>query len=460
MQPVFAAMPGKKMESTSMALRRGLGLLVLGLALTSTAALAQAPSRGRSHIPIPTPQGGADFEKLFEERLREMDVRGKDLEKFRELLSQPKVRDLLRDPAIQKKIEELAKREEIQPRIAEQFKKLGEGMDPDKAPIPLTPEEIEQFTRIFKKVLTDGKLPDMGSIDGSEPKPALPKPEPFDPRIIPGSKWGPLTQPADGDDAARQEETRQRLLEWSKRFESLAARMEESPALQQALRDLSRAALDLRNSGDSTAPPIDQQLADLSRWTRDTGGWLQDSWGSLKKLDLPPMPKVRWPATSMPEVKSLPSMPSVGLPHGFTSVPAPSAAGSRTGLVLVCLVLLSVIGWKVLRLVAARRGQPGGADWQLGPWPMDPGQIATRADLVRTFEYLSLLCCGYEARTWNHLQIASQLGGDAAERRRAAVELAALYEQARYAPENEALTAEKLAAARRDLCFLAGIAAV
>jgi hypothetical protein len=444
-----------------MALRRSVGLLVVGLALTSTAAFAQSPSRGRSHIPIPTPEGGADFEKLFEERLREMDIRGKDLDKFRELLNQPKVRELLRDPAIQKKIEELAKREEIQPRIAEQFKKLGEGMDPDKAPIQLTPEEIDQFTRIFKKALTDGKLPDMGSIGGREPKPP-PKTEPFDLRIIPDVKLGPLGQPKDKPDAAAQEETRQRLLEWSKRFESLASKMEESPALQQALRDLSRAALDLRNSSDSTAPPIDKQLTDLSRWTRDTGGWVQDSWGSLKKLELPPMPRVQWPATNLPDVKSLPSMPSVpsvGLPR-FGSTSGPSAASGKTGLILVCVVLLAVIGWKVLRLLHARSSQSGGGDWQLGPWPMDPAQIASRADLVRTFEYLSLLCCGYEARSWNHLQIAAQLGGDADERRRAALELAALYEHARYAPEEEALTAEKLAAARRDLCFLAGVAAV
>jgi hypothetical protein len=446
-----------------MALRRGVGLLVLGLALTSTAAFAQAPSRGRSHIPIPTSEGGADFEKLFEERLREMDVRGKDLEKFRELLNQPKVRDLLRDPDIQKKIKELAKSEEIQPRIAEQFKKLGEGMDPDKAPIQLTPEEIEQFTRIFKKAITEGKLPDMGLIGTREPKPP-PKTEAFDHRIIPDVKWGPLGQPKDRPDAAAQEETRQRLLEWSKRFENLASKMEESPALQQALRDLSRAALDLRNNGaDSSAPPIDKQLADLSRWTRDTGGWVQDSWGSLKKLDLPSIPRVPWPATSLPDVKTLPSMPSVpsvGLPRGFGSVSGPSAASGKTGLVLVCLVLFAVIGWKVLRLLRARRGQSGAADWQLGPWPMNPAQIASRADLVRTFEYLSLLCCGYEARSWNHLQIARQLGGNAAERRRAALELAALYEHARYAPEDEALTVEKLATARRDLCFLAGVAAV
>src|SRR5262249_17453220 len=74
--------------------------------------------------------------------------------------------------------------------------------------------------------------------------------------------------------------------------------------------------------------------------------------------------------------------------------------------------------------------------------------------------YLSLLRCGYPARVWNHLTIASQLGGKTDDRRQAARQLAALYEQARYAPEDEPLPAEALAAARRDLCFLAGVAAL
>jgi hypothetical protein len=44
-------------------------------------------------------------------------------------------------------------------------------------------------------------------------------------------------------------------------------------------------------------------------------------------------------------------------------------------------------------------------------------------------------------------------------RQQAATELARLYEQARYAPQDDTLSAEDLAAARRDLCFLAGVGA-
>jgi hypothetical protein len=111
-----------------------------------------------------------------------------------------------------------------------------------------------------------------------------------------------------------------------------------------------------------------------------------------------------------------------------------------------------------LRVVVKARSDREQGAWQVGPWPIDPAKIASREDVVRTFEHLSLLHCGYEARAWNHLAIASELGGDAQERRQAARQLAACYEQARYAPANEAMPAESIAAARRELCFLAGVA--
>jgi hypothetical protein len=81
--------------------------------------------------------------------------------------------------------------------------------------------------------------------------------------------------------------------------------------------------------------------------------------------------------------------------------------------------------------------------------------------LIRAFEYLSLLLLGPDARSQNHRTIAAQLGGPADEdaaRHRAAQDLAAVYEQARYAPAAEPLSTAALASARRDLCFLAGVA--
>jgi hypothetical protein len=129
---------------------------------------------------------------------------------------------------------------------------------------------------------------------------------------------------------------------------------------------------------------------------------------------------------------------------------------------LVVAVVAAVLVWKLLtarRTTGAGAAQPA---WQLGPWPINPAEVATRQDLIRAFEYLSLLLFGPVARAWNHRDIAFRLGeqpsdaGD--ERRRAADHLAALYERARYAPPADALPDGEAREARRDLCLLAGVA--
>jgi hypothetical protein len=84
--------------------------------------------------------------------------------------------------------------------------------------------------------------------------------------------------------------------------------------------------------------------------------------------------------------------------------------------------------------------------------------VATRQDLIRAFEYLSLLRLGPAARTWNHRAIAERLGAAEAERRRVAGRLATLYEQARYAPAGDPLPEGAFQEARRELGFLAGAA--
>ena len=93
--------------------------------------------------------------------------------------------------------------------------------------------------------------------------------------------------------------------------------------------------------------------------------------------------------------------------------------------------MLAVVFW---RLRGGRFTASGEARRPLGPWPVDPAGVKSRADLIRAFEYLSLLRCGEPARTWHHRAIAACLGGTASDRRAAAAQLAELYEQARYAP--------------------------
>jgi hypothetical protein len=125
---------------------------------------------------------------------------------------------------------------------------------------------------------------------------------------------------------------------------------------------------------------------------------------------------------------------------------------------LLALLAAGIIAAVLWKLLAARSGAaPSTALAGLGPWPVEPERVATREQLVQAFEYLAVLLLGESARTANHRDIAASLDGTP-DRGRAAGELAELYETARYDPAGD-LPPPALAAARRDLCLLAGRAA-
>jgi hypothetical protein len=138
-------------------------------------------------------------------------------------------------------------------------------------------------------------------------------------------------------------------------------------------------------------------------------------------------------------------------------------------------VVLALAFWKLRALARQTALADAESGWKLGPWPVNPSTVRTREDVVRAFEYLALLCLGPGARQHHHHDLARKLGSTEAalrisdhpamllrlpDRRRAARELADLYEQARYAPPSDPWSEAAIAAARRDLCSLAWVAAV
>jgi len=133
-------------------------------------------------------------------------------------------------------------------------------------------------------------------------------------------------------------------------------------------------------------------------------------------------------------------------------------AGSWTPVFLLGLVIVGILlgFWlknaRFRSLDSERFGLSG-----LGPWPLDPRQISTREDVVKAFEYLSVLICGPSARTWTHTTIADALSELAVTQAETARLLARLYELARYAPPNEPLPRDALAEARQLVCRLAGV---
>jgi hypothetical protein len=114
------------------------------------------------------------------------------------------------------------------------------------------------------------------------------------------------------------------------------------------------------------------------------------------------------------------------------------------------------VWWKWQTIFSAR---PAAALFGDGPglWPIDPREINTREDVVKAFEYLSVLICGASAKIWTHNTIADALTELATTHGETAVQLARLYELARYAPLDEPLTRDELIEARELVCGLAGV---
>jgi hypothetical protein len=94
----------------------------------------------------------------------------------------------------------------------------------------------------------------------------------------------------------------------------------------------------------------------------------------------------------------------------------------------------------------------------IGPWPVAPGRVASRRELIRAFDYLAQIRCGVQAKSWHHRAVAQRLPRDEVERE-AAHALASLYEWARYSPQEGEPSAQELEAARRRLKQLAEDAA-
>jgi hypothetical protein len=416
---------------------------VLAAALTSTAS-AQPPGPA-SHRPLGDPLPSSEAaERAMADRLRQLELSRNDSRELQDL-----ARRVLGDDFL----EQL---KEIDPDQLEKLKeKIGQG-----GAVANDPALQSLLKQVLEKRQAGGqpmKQKDKELLKRLQEEPNTPDPRttsPDTPRTAPGTAGNP---PANGSTpSGPAPAAHQGSPSWAQWQEDINAwfqnRMSDLPerlgrylndtgggdALRQVLRSVGQ-------DGDAGLPTeVSQRAQDLA-----------DSLSGLKKYlphEGPQFPDVR---DLVPNVR-LPAVPSVDT----GSVPATlSGAGkAEWGLWLIVLAVLGVTLWRVL---AARRAAEAAAGWRLGPWPVAPATVATRRDLVAAFEYLALLCLGPAARACNHLDLAARLGGQTpdAERRRAAGELAHLYEQARYAPDDDLLSPDDLAAARRDLCLLAGVAA-
>ncbi len=403
-------------------------LLVAGVVWLAGAAYVPAQTRP-SHVPIPggvTPEVADQF---LRNRLDSAQTAG-ELEKLaRDILENPAKYNL--SPAERQRLLRAAgdpdhpdARKAVQ-RLLE--RESGAGIDPEQA---------KRWQEALRRFGEQKEAPQPGRTEPTpETGPSEAKPPESMPRNRPDAP--PAVEPASPAPNKPPSRPQERL---SQELRSLGERLATTPLGQSAAMRRMVLSLERVPPGDKVGEGAwDRRLAALGerlpsniRWPRFGGGRRRDG-----GLGIRPPP---------------------------TSLPPPIAEGGSDDTLTIGLVLIAfgLAGAAVLALSRRRGGlrlsrRPEGE--RLGPWPVRPEAVRTREELVRAFEYLSLLLLGPAARAWNHRDIAAGLG-DSPARSGAAERLAGLYERARYAPPDEPLPEPELGAARRDLRYLAGASAV
>lgn len=401
------------------------------------------------------------MQELFRDALKNPNLSDKQLEDLRKPFDQlpPEDRKKLVEEAKKnpddfnlkpKDIEELKKLAELtkQPQSAEDLKKLTDLWN-KMAPNPnVTPEDVDALKRLLPSEVTpptsvDPDTPDPPTNPNAEPKSVGEEPKPEEKATTPPT-------PDASDDNA---ELLLKLADW----------LQEVDPDNQYLAALAE-WLENGGSGDGDNQWLKDAVGQGADWfdALRAGGWLpsdetkQTAGSWFDKVHAPALPKMGGGSSGS---SSSSSASSRGLSSGSNSLDMEQLA--RFFVWTAVLAVVGFAGWRVLLWYRAadaerRKGLPR-------RWPVLPGAVATRGDLVRAFEYLALLVLGLDAQHRHHLDLARRLGTSSSEsgdeRRQAANHLAHLYELARYAPEDEPLPEAEMAVARRDLSFLAGAGA-
>lgn len=217
--------------------------------------------------------------------------------------------------------------------------------------------------------------------------------------------------------------------------------LSDSPAWQRALQDL-RGAL---QQPDAPAGFLSDWLAADS----DTLKLADRTFDRLGDLPRPRLDRLRWDV-SLPGL-ALPEVGSAGGGGDF-GASLPNLGAAARWLIAALIVLL--IGWRLWhgtkRAAPVTQRRP-----DLGPWPVRPEAIITRADLVAAFDYLALWTLGLAVNSWNHHAVAGRWCERSPACAASAETLARLYEQARYTRGGDFLSDAERAMARRALLQIA-----
>jgi hypothetical protein len=414
-------------------------LLAAGLICTAVPPASSQTLRFRqSHVPI---QGGISpdvADAFLESRLRDAQTAA-DLERLITELAQHPEKLGIDSPKDQQKLRQILPRAGVQPEevLADpDIRRIIDDAAQKAGTRDINPEErrrLEELARRFGR----GEWSDLGQSSTPAIRPAAPG------ATAPSPDGAPPPSPAPSDplpvlpepppEPAANSPMKDRLRDITGALAD--SPLAESPAFRRMV-----AGLDRVKTPD--AP-------DHASWDKRLERWQQSFAEAGGRL-----PKISWPKTGGSQRGTRRRAPAESV------VPTESTESGGGGVFLMLgAAAAGVLAWGILR----RRGLllPRGTarEWRLGPWPVRPEAVGTRDELVRAFEYLALLRLGPAARNRNHREIAAGLGGTDQSLRHPAERLAGLYEQARYAPPDEALPDADLADARAALSLLAGVAA-
>ncbi|MFO0965867.1 MAG: hypothetical protein U0793_09830 [Gemmataceae bacterium] len=383
--------------------------LVVCLALAAPLPLSAQPRSGRFDDDRfrykPVPFDGKDIEALFKNQLEH----ARDLDLARKLLEQFK----------SSKIALPAKLDINDPALAERLKPILKGLDVKKSLKDLSLDELKGLKERLEKL-----LPENAHVPGADSGDAKVGAAPGEPSAlsIPEGEAAP-------DSWLTQDGLVKKLKDWIEDLDQteVGRWLKESPGWQDALAELH----------GQIAKGGSLDLPDFS--------FLEKGWSGLSSLPRPSLPTLRLPRIQL---------------RGFAppSFGPPGAADLSKLLTAALWTALAAFVLAVAYQIARRwRKRTPTAAVGLGPWPVNPAAVATRAELRLAFDYLALLTLGPPARFWNHRRIARALEKTATAAGADAVQgLAALYEEARYTDGPEALTPEQSARARASLVQLAG----
>lgn len=400
--------------------------LVLGL---TTSALAQPPRLGDRPLGPRDRYVQFPIDPKYEEKLKERLAMENQLEPFKDLvrkmLADPKmllnakdqVKDLkVEDPDFKKAIQDWFKND---PQLRKSLLEWIQQNPPEKQ----QPEDVVKLQKDLKQLI--------GDADKEAPKPVAPV-KPIEPVHSSDDAMRKLTE-----SAIKQAENSQ-FADW----------LRHSPAWKRAFEDM-RGSFENRDALKNASDNWSSKL-----FAPDGVAW-RFAEGTLDKLREAPRPRLDRLGRdlTLPGVGRIP-LPDLGPPgagdlHGPSFGTIGTVATWLLGAIILLLIVARLARWP-------RRGRPVAFERpNLGPWPVRPESVATRAELVLAFDYLALWTLGLRVKSWNHNAVAALWHEQAPACTASASELARLYESARYTDGVELLSESDRDRARQSLLQIA-----